>query len=72
MQRKPYIGIDTDGNWLGFLLASEPTREEFGERYAAFIGPFRTRRAQMWAMKYGKNNPHFQTVESAERLSKQA
>ena len=38
--------------------------------YLAVIGPFRTRRAALWAEKYGRNNPHFQHVNDAERLSK--
>lgn len=72
MKRKPYVAIDIDGNMIGFSSQSEPTRDDFGnqgERYIAFIGPFRTRRAQLWAVKYGKGNPHFQTVHDAEVLS---
>ena len=38
--------------------------------YQAVIGPFRTKRAALWSEKYGFNNPHFQTVNDAERLSK--
>ena len=75
MKRKRYVAIDVDGNIIGFSCANEPRRDDFGEqgqRYIAFIGPFRTRRAQFWAMKYGKSNPHFRTVDDAERLSKLA
>lgn len=68
--KKPYIGITKDGVWEEFRSSTEPTRESDGERYIAVIGAFRTRRAQMWALKYGKNNPHFQTVNDAERISK--
>lgn len=74
MKRKPYIAIDSDGNFIGFLSVGTPTRDDFGSqgaRYVAFIGPFRTRRAQMWALRYGKNNPHFRHVNDAERLSKE-
>jgi hypothetical protein len=70
-KRKPYIGITHDGEWEGFSSTTEPTRESEGERYAAVIGAFRTRRAQSWALKYGKNNPHFQHVRDAERLSQE-
>ena len=70
--RKYYIGIERlTGDYVGFGATEEPTAEEYGPLYTAVIGPFVTRRAQLWAVKYGKNNPHFQHVNDAERLSKQ-
>lgn len=49
---------------------SEPTQSDF-PIYMAIIGPFWTKRACLWAEKYGYNNPHFQTVDDAERISKE-
>jgi len=50
----------------------EPTFKNAGYRYAAVIGPFKTKRAALWTEKYGHNNPHFQHVQDAERLSREA
>lgn len=68
-KRKPYVGIGKDGNYYGFSSVETPTRETTPE-FIAVIGPFRTRRARLWAIKYGKGNPHFHHVNDAERLSK--
>ena len=70
-KRKPYIGIDKNGEWFGFSSVNVPTKESHGDNFIAVIGAFRTRRAQIWALKYGKNNPHFQAVNDAEKLSKE-
>lgn len=48
-----------------------PTEGEWGARYAAVTGPFKTKRAALYMIKYGnQNNPHLQCVADAERLSK--
>ena len=39
-------------------------------QYGAVVGPFRTKRAALWAEKHGYLNPHFQHVNDAERLSR--
>jgi len=67
--RKYYIGITEAGEWLGFGSINTPTRESDPE-FVAIIGEFKTRRGQMWALKYGKNNPHFTHVNDAERFAK--
>lgn len=69
-RRKPYIGIDKNGDWFGFSSVNTPTRESTPE-FVAVIGAFKTKKAQLWALQHGKNNPHFQTVNDAERLSKE-
>ena len=55
-RRKPYIGIDKNGDWFGFSSVNTPTPESTPS-FVAVIGAFKTRRAQMWALQYGKNNP---------------
>jgi hypothetical protein len=67
--RKYYIGIDSDGNWFGFGSIETPTRENCPQ-WVATIGAFRTRRGQLWALQYGKYNPHFTHVNDAERYAK--
>jgi len=69
MKRKPYIGITKDNEWYGFSTSIEPIQEDYPE-YVAVIGAFTTRRAQLWALKYGKYNPHFTHVIDAERFAK--
>jgi hypothetical protein len=64
-----YIGHRL-GNFKPFDAPSTPTFASHGDQYGAVIGPFKTRRAQKWAAQYGQGNPHFQTVDDAERLSK--
>lgn len=39
-------------------------------KYFATIGPFKTKRAALWAERYGYDNPHFTHVSDAERLAK--
>lgn len=67
--KKYYIGV-YEGEWFGFSSNEIPSKINF-PNYNAVIGPFRTRKAQIWALKYGKNNPHFTCVEDAEIFAKQ-
>jgi hypothetical protein len=67
--RKYYIGIAENGDWLGFGSIETPTRETFPQ-FIYTIGEFKTRRGQLWALQYGKNNPHFTHVNDAERYAK--
>lgn len=67
-----YVGIlAKDGTYEAFTCDNPPTRSLYGSRYTVVIGPFRTKRAALWAERYGRGNPHFQTVEDAERLSRE-
>lgn len=68
-----YTGLSRETHRLQLLYAENmPTEQAYGGKYGAIIGPFRTKRAAVWAVKYGNNNPHFQHVRDAERLSKLA
>ncbi len=76
MKMKWYIGIDNRsehpgqlGSYSAFKYPHTPTRNET-PWFGAVIGPFRTKRAALWAEKYGRSNPHFQHVDDAERLAK--
>lgn len=67
-----YVG-HLQGNNRGFeAFRSEvkPTAQTHGDLYTGVIGPFKTKRAVKWAEKYGYINPHFHSVEDAERLAK--
>ena len=70
MTKKHYIGLTRDKGSIYFTSSFEPTETSHGEVYVAVTGPFRTKRAALWAEKYGRNNPHFRHVNDAERLSK--
>jgi hypothetical protein len=67
---KYYIGHLRGGKLQAFQSNKLPTHESHGKLYYAVTGPFKTKRAALWAEKYGYNNPHFQTIDDAERLSK--
>jgi hypothetical protein len=54
---------------VAFNSVSCPTSVSHPDYYAV-IGPFRTKRAAVWASVYGANNPHFQIVADAERLAR--
>jgi len=68
MKMNWYVGLAVTTYALIAFRASATPTEASG--YLAVIGPFRTKRAALWAEKYGSNNPHFQHVNDAERLSK--
>lgn len=63
-----YVGHRGSGavGFVAFRSTEEPTEATHGDRFAAVVGPFQTRRAARWAEQYGQSNPHFQTVEDAE------
>jgi hypothetical protein len=72
-RKKWYCGHLKSGYLIAFPsdITNEKTfQEKYESFYAAVIGPFRTKRAALWAEKYGSMNPHFQHVEDAERISK--
>jgi len=76
--RKWYVGIvrgdyhhkEIRCHYEAFHDSKKPDHKATGWKYAAVIGPFETMRAALWAEKYGRNNPHFQHVRDAERISK--
>lgn len=73
MKRYWYIGVNhQDGKaYEAFYSNTPPTHDYHGHIYHAVIGPFRTKRAALWAEKYGMGNPHFRHVNDAERISKE-
>jgi len=70
MKTRWYIGHKTNGGLIAFSDTSTPTEQGYGKLFGAVIGPFKTKRAALWAEKYGRFNPHFQHVNDAERLAK--
>lgn len=68
--KKQYVGITRTGQYVAFrTIDNPPTPQSTTFSYIAVIGPFKTRRAALWAERYGRGNPHFQTVADAERLA---
>ena len=59
---------------VAFKTSLEPTHsfpyDDTGRGRGPCIGPFKTKRAAVWAATWGYMNPHFQHVDDAERLSK--
>lgn len=62
---KWYIGMK-DGKYYPFNSLTEPTSKTHGRAYLYSIGPFRTKRAAIYAATHGD----FKDVQTAERLSK--
>ena len=54
-----------------FRADSTPTQVSHGDRFAAVVGPFSTIRGARYFQRYGRSNPHVQTVADAERLARQ-
>lgn len=70
-KQKWYVGLEDYRKrtvYRAFQVFEEPTQGSHGHLYNAVIGPFASKKAALWAVKHGKNNPHFQNVSSAERL----
>lgn len=67
----PRVMIAHIGGRIDEIFACEcvPTFASHGQRYAAVIGPFRTKRAAIF-MSRTAPNPHCRTVSEAERLVK--
>jgi len=71
MATRPYVGITRTGARKVFRSAKTPTQLSHGDKYVAVIGPFRTKAGADVMAKYGRNNPHLQTVSEAEKMAKQ-
>ena len=70
MRQRWYVGLRS-GKRFAFKADTDPTQATHGDRFDAVTGPFRTKRAAFWAVSQF-NNPHFQTINDAERISKGA
>lgn len=64
-----YVGY-RDGHYIYFRSEVKPTHTTHGNLYNYVIGPFKTKRGAKFMVDYGRNNPHCQTVDDAERLGK--
>lgn len=65
-----YVGLTKQGARKVFRTAKTPTQASHGDRFMAVIGPFRTVAGANVMAKYGRNNPHLQTVAEAEKMAK--
>lgn len=68
VRKQWYNGIVEGNKRIAFQSASTPTAHSHGGQYLACIGPFRTKRAALWAVNQG-TNPHFRHVRDAERIA---
>lgn len=67
-RHKYYLGrVKSTANYELFKTTREPS-PKWCTIYSATIGAFRTKRGAMFMLKYGRNNPHIQTVGQAEKL----
>ena len=66
-----YVGLSATepGVRKVFSTRSVPDPSSHGHLYSAVIGPFRTKRGALVMARYGRNNPHLQTVADAEKLA---
>lgn len=69
--RRYYCGYLDDGSLQAFTSTRKPTFASHGKRYLAVLGPFRTKRATLWAEKHARGNPHARTVDDIETLARQ-
>jgi hypothetical protein len=70
MESKLYVGVKGTTREV-FRSRETPTQQSHGAKYAAAIGPFRTRAGADFMAAYGHhNNPHLRSVADAERLAK--
>ena len=68
---KQYVGIRKgDSIYERFTSDGTPVRETHGHLYLAVIGPFKTVRGARFMADHGRNNPHLQHVNDAERIAR--
>lgn len=65
---KYYVGLKEGSREL-FRYHKTPEHSD-GLPYIAVIGPFRTKRGDIFMRDFGKNNPHCRMVSEAEKLGK--
>ena len=71
-RRRWWVGIPAKvgEGYRAFQCAYVPSKRKQGRIFAYVIGPFRSKRAALWAEKFGFGNPAFYGVAAAERISK--
>ena len=70
MASRIYVGVKGTTRKV-FRSEQTPTKLSHGDKYNAVIGPFRSVAGAEVMAKYGRNNPHLQTVSEAEKMAKQ-
>jgi hypothetical protein len=65
-----YLGRRKQGDLVRFRSSTIPTKESHGHLYTAVIGPFKSKVGASYFARYGRNNPHIQTADDAERLAR--
>lgn len=65
-----YLGRRKQGDLVQFRSSTIPTKESHGHLYTAVIGPFKSRVGASYFARHGRNNPHIQTADDAERLAR--
>jgi hypothetical protein len=77
MRKKIFVGCSVNKSVTPSIYGREvvrcevePTEAEYGKKFFAMIGPFKTVRGANFMVKYGSGNPHTQDVASTERLAK--
>ena len=70
--RKWFVGYSSySGDYQAFYTNGEtPSLWDWGLEFDFVIGPFITKRGAKFMEKYGRGNPHCQSVYDAERLAK--
>ena len=63
-----FVGIDRNRKYVSFSCSHVPTVKSHGEQFVYTIGPFKSKKGQLWAATYGKDNPHFRHVADAEHI----
>lgn len=66
---KWFVGLSGIGRNV-FACQSIPTESSHGHLYQCCIGPFVTKRGAEFMCKFGRGNPHCQSVHDAEKLSR--
>ncbi|MBI5933823.1 MAG: hypothetical protein HY867_08955 [Chloroflexi bacterium] len=65
-----YLGHRAQGDLILFHSAQPPTKESHGQRFAAVIGPFKSRVGASYYARYGQGDPRLCTAEDVERLAR--
>lgn len=65
-----YLGRRRQGDWILFYSAQPPTKESHGQRFAAVIGPFKSRVGASYYARYGRGDARLCTADDVERLAR--
>jgi hypothetical protein len=65
-----YLGRRKQGDWILFHSAQPPTKESHGTRFAAVIGPFKSKVGASYFARYGQDDARLCTADDVERLAR--